>query len=52
MEVKKEIKVAIIDMNDGFPNLGMKGISSIFPATKKKYAITLLTEVFDLRKKK
>lgn len=50
MVTKKEIKVAIIDMNDGFPNLGIQGIITILSLYEKEHGVKLSTAIFDLRK--
>ncbi|WP_158798588.1 type 1 glutamine amidotransferase [Pedobacter sp. L105] len=51
MKDKKKFKVAVIDMNDGFPNLGMKGIIDILSAYEAAHNIELSAEIFDLRSK-
>lgn len=47
----KEIKVAIIDMNNGTPNQGMRGILDILSKYKKDNVLELSYDVFDLRAK-
>lgn len=51
MKGKKEIKVAVIDMNNGFPNLGIKGITDVLSDYAKEHDITLSADIFDLRLK-
>lgn len=52
---KNRVKVAVIDMNNGVPNQGMRGIQEILLRHKEKCAadagIDLSFEVFDLRQK-
>lgn len=50
-EQLKEIKVAVIDMNNGFPNQGLRGILSIVSTYKEDHALNLSIQVFDLRVK-
>ena len=47
----KEIKVAVIDMNNGFPNQGMRGIQELLQSYREKAQINLTYQLFDLRKK-
>ncbi|MBB6274681.1 GMP synthase-like glutamine amidotransferase [Pedobacter cryoconitis] len=47
----KEIKVAVIDMNKGVPNQGLRGILDIVATYKKEHALDLSCKVFDLRVK-
>ena len=44
-----QVKVAIIDMNNGAPNQGMRGIQEILKAYQENHDITY--DVFDLRQK-
>lgn len=44
---KHNIKVAVIDMNNGFPNQGMRGIQELL----KRYDKQLTYHLFDLRQK-
>lgn len=48
---KREIKVAIIDMNNGIPNQGIRGITEILSAFKKDNHLSLQYDIFDLRLK-
>lgn len=50
-EQLKEIKVAVIDMNNGFPNQGLRGIPNIVSTYKEDHALNLSIQVFDLRVK-
>lgn len=50
-EQLKEIKVAVIDMNNGFPNQGLRGILNIVSTYKEEHALNLSVQVFDLRVK-
>ncbi|RAJ27082.1 type 1 glutamine amidotransferase [Pedobacter cryoconitis] len=50
-EQLKEIKVAVIDMNNGFPNQGLRGILNIVSTYKEDHALNLSIQVFDLRVK-
>ena len=45
----KEIKVAVIDMNNGAPNQGLRGIIDIISQFKKDKSVELRHDVFDLR---
>ena len=36
MSERKQIKVAVIDMNNGFPNQGMRGIQELLNSYKEK----------------
>lgn len=47
MREKKNIKVAIIDMNNGSPNQGMRGIQEIL----QNYHFDLTYDIFDIRQK-
>ena len=51
MKGKQKIKVAVIDMNNGFPNLGMQGILNLLSRYKEEHKTDLLPETFDLRLK-
>jgi len=47
----KEIKVAVIDMNNGAPNQGLRGIIDIISQFKEDKSVELQHDVFDLRAK-
>ncbi|SFG59690.1 type 1 glutamine amidotransferase [Pedobacter insulae] len=47
MSEQKNIKVAVIDMNNGSPNQGMRGIKEIL----QKYPLDLTYDIFDIRQK-
>jgi GMP synthase-like glutamine amidotransferase len=51
MEAKKNIKVAVIDMNNGFPNQGMRGIQELLQTYRDNAAHNLTFDLFDLRQK-
>ncbi|WP_432714819.1 type 1 glutamine amidotransferase [Pedobacter sp.] len=51
MTEKKTIKVAVIDMNDGFPNQGMRGILTVLEKYTADSDFELRPFVFDLRQK-
>lgn len=51
MTDRKKIKVAIIDMNNGVTNQGMRGIQEVLLRYQEEYGITFSTEIFDLRQK-
>lgn len=48
---KSSLKVAIIDMNNGAPNQGMRGIQEILSRFKTDNHIDLQFDIFDLRQK-
>lgn len=48
---KNNIRVAVIDMNNGAANQGMRGIQEILIRYQKETAISLSFEIFDLRLK-
>jgi len=48
---KRKIKVAVIDMNNGAPNQGMRGILAILKQYQEEKGLDLSTTVFDLRQK-
>lgn len=48
---KKNIKVAVIDMNNGFPNQGMRGIQELLQSYRDNAAQNLTFDLFDLRQK-
>lgn len=52
MKEKKQIKVAVIDMNNGNPNQGMRGINEILQQHRSQTGIDLVAEIFDIRAKK
>lgn len=51
MGFKKEIKVAVIDMNNGVPNQGLRCILEILAKYKEEHQLEMAWIVFDLRKK-
>jgi GMP synthase-like glutamine amidotransferase len=51
MTDRRKIKVAIIDMNNGATNQGMRGIQEVLLRYQKNYEITLSINIFDLRQK-
>lgn len=51
MMEKKGIRIAVIDLNNGSPNQGMRGILDILSKYEKDKGLTLSVEVFDLRAK-
>lgn len=51
MKDKQEIKIAVIDMNKGRPNQGLRGIIDILSRYSAAHALDLSPEVFDLRAK-
>ena len=48
---KISLKVAVIDMNNGAPNQGMRGIQEILSRFKIDNGINLTFDIFDLRQK-
>lgn len=46
---KKDLKVAVIDMNNGAPNQGMRGIQEILLRFGKENKINLSFDLYDLR---
>lgn len=48
---KRDLKVAVIDMNNGAPNQGMRGIQEILSRFRNDNNINLSFEIFDLRQK-
>ena len=46
---KKDLKVAVIDMNNGSPNQGMRGIQEILLRFGKENKINLSFDLYDLR---
>ncbi|RYD76220.1 MAG: GMP synthase, partial [Sphingobacteriales bacterium] len=48
---KRDLKVAVIDMNNGAPNQGMRGIQEILSRFKNDNNINLSFDIFDLRQK-
>ncbi|MFC4209996.1 type 1 glutamine amidotransferase [Pedobacter lithocola] len=48
---KSSLKVAVIDMNNGAPNQGMRGIQEILSRFGKDNNINLSFDIFDLRQK-
>lgn len=51
MNGEKKIKVAVIDMNNGFPNQGMRGIQELLQTYHNNEELNLTFDLFDLRKK-
>lgn len=51
MNNKRKIKVAVIDMNNGFPNQGMRGIQELLQTYHENKELNLTFDLFDLRKK-
>jgi GMP synthase-like glutamine amidotransferase len=51
MTEKNNIKVAVIDMNNGNPNQGMRGIREILQRHQTDHQVTITTEIFDIRQK-
>lgn len=51
MSERTQIKVAVIDMNNGFPNQGMRGIQELLNSYKENNAPNLTFDLFDLRQK-
>ncbi len=51
MSDNNNIKVAIIDMNMGFPNQGMRGIQEILNQYKIDNQLNLTIDIFDIRQK-
>ncbi len=49
MTDKNNIKVAIIDMNNGSPNQGMRGIKEILLRYQEKNQLDLTYDIFDIR---
>ena len=48
---KRDLKVAVIDMNNGAPNQGMRGIQEILSRFRHENNINLTFDIFDLRQK-
>lgn len=48
---KRDLKVAVIDMNNGAPNQGMRGIQEILSRFRNDNNINLSFDIFDLRQK-
>ena len=51
MSEEKNIKVAVIDMNNGFPNQGMRGIQELLQSYREQNQPNLTFDLFDLRQK-
>lgn len=51
MSEQRQIKVAVIDMNNGFPNQGMRGIQELLNSYRDNNAPNLTFDLFDLRQK-
>jgi len=51
MTEKNSIKVAVIDMNNGTPNQGMRGIQEILQHYREKNKLPLTYTIFDIRQK-
>lgn len=52
MTEQKHIKVAVIDMNNGSPNQGMRGIKEILQQYRTRHHLDLVEKTFDIRAKK
>jgi GMP synthase-like glutamine amidotransferase len=48
---KNKVRAAVIDMNNGVPNQGMRGILEILHRFKQEAGIDLVYDIFDLRQK-
>lgn len=48
---KNRLKVAVIDLNNGAPNQGMRGIQEILSRFKEENNLDLSFDIFDLRQK-
>ncbi|SHG99456.1 type 1 glutamine amidotransferase [Pedobacter caeni] len=48
---RNKIKVAVIDMNNGVTNQGMRGIQEVLLRYQKEMSVELAYDVFDLRQK-
>lgn len=48
---KNSLKVAVIDMNNGAPNQGMRGIQEILSRFGNEHNLNLSFDIFDLRQK-
>ncbi|KQC01405.1 type 1 glutamine amidotransferase [Pedobacter sp. Hv1] len=48
---EKKIKVAVIDMNNGFPNQGMRGIQELLQSYREQSQLNITYDLFDLRQK-
>jgi len=48
---KRSLKVAVIDLNNGAPNQGMRGIQEILSRFRDENNIDLTFDIFDLRQK-
>lgn len=48
---KRDLKVAVIDMNNGAPNQGMRGIQEILSRFEKENEVNLSFDIFDLRQR-
>jgi len=51
MDSIKKIKVAVIDMNNGAANQGMRGIIEILGKYQQEHDVEFALEIFDLRQK-
>ena len=51
MDIIKKIKVAVIDMNNGAANQGMRGIIEILGKYEQQHDVSFSLEIFDLRQK-
>ncbi|WP_432710746.1 type 1 glutamine amidotransferase [Pedobacter sp.] len=51
MNEQRKMKVAVIDMNNGAPNLGLRGILDVLDQYSVENEADLSVEVFDLRQK-
>jgi GMP synthase-like glutamine amidotransferase len=48
---RKQMRVAIIDMNNGAANQGMRGIREILSLYQQEHDVDFTTDIFDLRQK-
>jgi len=51
MSEQRHIKVAVIDMNNGFPNQGMRGIQELLQSYREQSNLNITFDLFDLRQK-
>ncbi|MEJ5994155.1 GMP synthase [Pedobacter sp. Du54] len=51
MTEKSNIKVAVIDMNNGNPNQGMRGIQEVLQQYQEKNQLDLTYDIFNIRQK-
>lgn len=46
-----KVKIAILDMNDGYENQGMRGIANIIKEFDNNHAVDVVCSIFDVRQK-